>query len=185
MKRSVGATWMFILGWTFLIILIAYFIQARGYYGENPIMRSRLEVIEPFQSGGAADAEPMKDPNEMVFGPITPGDPELSKPNMPYNLLNGWLSPSDKRPSPCDSGSNLNVNELSPECSKSKSLTAERCHTVDFQGRLERTGNFRQLTNNYKRGDPDSCSAPIQEMTLAFYKTEPVEQVGCIQPYVE
>ena len=182
MKQSLGATWMFILGWAFLVILLVFFVQSRNYYGANPIMRSRLDVIEPFQGGSA---EPMKESDEALFAPLTPGDPELSKPRMPYNLLNGWLSPDDSPPSSCDSSSNVNVNGLSAECSTSKSLSAQRCHAVDFQKRLERTGNFRQLTNNYKRGDPDSCSAPIQQMTLAFYKTAPVPQVGCIQPYVE
>jgi len=95
-------------------------------------------------------------------GPVMGGDPGLAKPREPYNLLNGWLTPADAPMYP----------------------TAKRCNEVDFQGRLERTGNFRQLTNNYKRGDPDSCSAPLHDLTLAFYKTDPIPQYGCIQPYV-
>ena len=100
----------------------------------------------------------VQDSEEPVMG----GDPGLAKPREPYNLLNGWLTPADAPMYP----------------------TAKRCHEVDFQGRLERTGNFRQLTNNYKRGDPDSCSAPLHDLTLAFYKTDPIPQDGCIQPYV-
>lgn len=95
--------------------------------------------------------------------PVTGGDPALEKPREPYNLLNGWMTPLEKPAYP----------------------TAKGCRDVDFQVRLERTGNFRQLTNNYKRGDPDSCSTPLHDLSLAFYKNEPVPQYGCIQPYVE
>lgn len=51
-------------------------------------------------------------------------------------------------------------------------LNAERCYAGDFQTRIEKTGSFRQLTNNYKRGDPDSCTSPLQEFTTAFYSVE-------------
>lgn len=53
-------------------------------------------------------------------------------------------------------------------------LNAESCYAGDFQTRIEKTGNYRQLTNNYKRGDPDSCSSLHQEFTSAFYKVEPL-----------
>ena len=43
-----------------------------------------------------------------------------------------------------------------------------------FQQRLEKTGNYRQLTNNYKRGTPDSCSEPLHEMTLSYYDVKPL-----------
>jgi hypothetical protein len=158
MKKTLGATWMFILGWLFLTVLLTFFVQARDFYGANPIMRSRQGTIEAFQS--APKVQDSDDPN--LLG-VKPGDPGLDNPREPYNLLNGWLNPLDKP---------VYTN-------------AKRCHELDFQTRLERTGNFRQLTNNYKRGDPDSCSAPIQDMTLAFYKTEPIPQDGCVQPYVE
>jgi len=126
-------------------------------YGENPIIRARQEVIEAFVS------KPPVEDSDMGEGNIRPGDPELANPREPYSLLKGWLKPLD--------------NPMYP--------SAEKCHDVDFQVRLERTGNFRQMTNNYKRGDPDSCSGQTQDLTLAFYKTEPVPQDGCIQPYVE
>jgi hypothetical protein len=158
MKRALGTVWMCILGWIFLTILLAFFIQARDFYGANPIARARLGVMEAFQM--QAKVQDSEDPS---FAGMKPGDPGLAKPAEPYNLLNGWLNPLEKPVYP----------------------TAEKCHAVDFQSRLERTGNFRQLTNNYKRGDPDSCSTQLQDLTLAFYKTEPVPQYGCVQPYVE
>ena len=152
MRKSLGAAWTFILGWIFLTILLVFFIQARDFYGANPIMRQRLDRVEAFKN-------PPQDSEETTQA----GDPGLANPRQPFNLLGGWLPALDKPVYP----------------------TAKSCHDVDFQIRLERTGNFRQLTNNYKRGDPDSCSAPLQDFTMAFYKTEPVPQYGCIQPYVE
>jgi hypothetical protein len=149
MKRSLEHMWSFILGWVFLMILLVFYIQARG---DNPVIRKRQGVVEAFQ-------EKIEDSQEPIEG----GDPGLNKPREPYNLLNGWLSALQTPAYP----------------------TAKGCRDVDFQTRLERTGNFRQLTNNYKRGDPDSCSTPLHDLSLAFYKTEPVPQYGCIQPYVE
>jgi hypothetical protein len=153
MKKTLGAAWTFILGWLFLTILLVFYIQARDFYGANPIVRKRLDKIEAFVNQPQDSEEPTK----------AGGDPGLTNPRQPYNLLNGWL----------------------PNLETPVYPTAKSCRDVDFQTRLERTGNFRQLTNNYKRGDPDSCSTPLQDLTLAFYKTEPIPQYGCIQPYVE
>ena len=156
MKQSLGAVWKFILGWIFVTILLTFFVQARDFYGNTPIIRRRQGVIEAFQL--EAKVQESDDP---TLEKQNPGDPALSKPTQPYSLLNDWLATADKPVYP----------------------SAQRCHEADFQKRLERTGNFRQLTNNYKRGDPDSCSGLTQDLTLAFYKNDPVEQMGCIQPF--
>jgi len=157
MKKSLGRVWTFILGWIFIIILFVFFMQARSY-GANPIVRPRQNVVEAFQG-----SEKILDVPEINLNGMSPGDPGLAKPREPYALLGGWLNLAEK-----------------PEYK-----TAQGCHEVDFQGRLEKTGNFRQLTNNYKRGDPDSCSGPIQDLTFAIYKTDPIPNVGCAQPYME
>jgi hypothetical protein len=151
MKKMSGAL-IFILGWLFITIFLVFFVQSREFYGANPIVKTRLNTIEAFQN--KSTVEDMDDPG---LKNTKPGNPELSKPSNPYNLLSDWLSPLEKPMYP----------------------SAKKCHELDFQKRLELTGNFRQMTNNYKRGDPDSCSAPIQDMTLAFYKTEPVYKYGC------
>ena len=54
------------------------------------------------------------------------------------------------------------------------SPTASRCYDGDFQKRLERTGNYRQMTNNYKRGVPDSCSGWMHELVNSFYNVDPL-----------
>ena len=51
-------------------------------------------------------------------------------------------------------------------------FTAERCFQGDFNNRLEKTGNFKQMTNNYKHKDPESCSSTFQDSVGAFYKVD-------------
>jgi hypothetical protein len=74
---------------------------------------------------------------------------------IPYHLLNDIL----EQP---------RLNE-SLSCVNSRS-----CYAVDFNRALEKNGSFRQITNNYKRNFPDSCSAPKQELVLNFYKNNPL-----------
>lgn len=152
-KNALQTVWTLVLGLLFFIILLVFFIQSKGLFNMSPVVRERQEVMEAFQT----QAKVLELPS-INLGGMTPGDPELNTPRQPYALLNGWLPLTDDP----------------------KYLTAQGCHDVDFQVRLERTGNFRQLTNNYKRGDPDSCSAPIQEMALSVYKTAPIPNTGCI-----
>lgn len=153
--KKLGTLWAFIIGWLFVMIALAFFVQVRDYHGNNLILRQRLEVMEAFQGAGPPPVTGVQDPSVRS---VAPADATLDQPRVPYNLLNGWLPPREK--------------PLYP--------TAQRCHEVDFQGRLEKTGNFRQLTNNYKRGDPDSCSGAPEEMTLAFYDVKPLPQAGCL-----
>lgn len=49
-------------------------------------------------------------------------------------------------------------------------VNSRNCRNTDFGKLLEPTGNFRQITNNYKHGYPDSCLTPFQEFVLSFYK---------------
>ena len=79
--------------------------------------------------------------------------PELFN-QMPYHLLGDELKP------------------MEPE--KISCVNSRNCFATSFDRFLEQTGNFRQATNNYKRGYPDSCSSPFQELVLSFYKSSPV-----------
>jgi hypothetical protein len=49
-------------------------------------------------------------------------------------------------------------------------MTAEACYTTDFKKNLELVGNYRQFTNNYKRGTPEDCSTYLQQFVNAFYR---------------
>jgi len=150
MKKSADKVLVFILGCLFIILLIVFLIQSRLYLGSNPIVRSRIEVQEAFQN--EVSQKKVEDVEDINLNGMSPADASLNQPRQPYSLLLGWL----------------------PLATENTYTTAERCRALDFQPRLERTGNFRQLTNNYKRGDPDSCSGPIQDLSLAIYKTTPI-----------
>jgi len=155
--------WGFVLGWAFLMILLAFFVQSRDYYGTNPIVRQRLAVKEAFQAAAAAAPEPQGAPEGAGDG-VQPAEAALKEVRRPYTLLNDVLAPIQEGDTP----------------SPASSFTAERCRESDFQARLERTGNYRQLTNNYRRESPDSCSAPLQEKVLGFYRIDPLGPAGCL-----
>ena len=101
---------------------------------------------------------------DLKMSVAIPGDPILTLPPnkpAPVNFANrsSYLLLSDEmKELPADSGIS---------CVNSRS-----CYAADFDRLQEKTGNFRQLTNNYKRGYPDSCSSPFQELVLSFYKTD-------------
>jgi hypothetical protein len=84
-----------------------------------------------------------------VSGVSGPANATLKQPREPYNLLKN-LPPAPRGSISC--------------------LTAACCSETDFEQRTNQTGNFLQRTNNYKREFPDSCSAPLTELNLAFYK---------------
>jgi hypothetical protein len=70
----------------------------------------------------------------------------------------------------------LLADEYQPvEPEKISCVNSRNCYATSFDRFLEQTGNFRQMTNNYQRGYPDSCSSPFQELVLSFYKTSPMK----------
>lgn len=92
----------------------------------------------------------------IEYPPDSPAPANLSI-KTPYHLLGNEIPPP-------------RVKE-SISCVNSRS-----CYATDFSRIIEKTGNYTQYTNNYKRGYPDSCSAPTQELVLNFYKTDPIYQ---------
>ncbi len=90
----------------------------------------------------------------MEFPPDSPAPADVYN-NQPYHLLGDEIAPP-------------RVTE-SISCVNSRS-----CYATDFERMVSKTGNYRQMTNNYKRGYPDSCSAPYQELVLNFYKADPM-----------
>jgi len=122
----------FVTIWVLVLVAISFLSYI---YGKNPIIRSRLERIEPF-----VNRAPQVEPEEIDFS------------NKAYSLLLDVL-PEFKGAPPMP--------------------TSERCFNSDFGRRIEKTGNLSQLTNNYKRGSPDSCSAPNHDLLLSFYRVPP------------
>jgi len=53
------------------------------------------------------------------------------------------------------------------------SVSTAGCYATDMEQHLSKVGNHRQLTNNYRRAGPDSCSAPWKELLFHFYEMTP------------
>jgi len=95
----------------------------------------------------------VKEPDTAVlsYPPNGPSPADIDTPH-PYHLLGDIMAPPREKES--------------VSCVNSRS-----CYATDFGRTIEKTGNFRQMTNNYKRNYPDSCTGWNQELTLNFYKT--------------
>jgi len=106
------------------------------------------EPMKPVQTDIQPTADPVQD--LLDYRPNQPSPVDLQN-TQPYHLL------SDIMEQP-------RVKE-SLSCVNSRS-----CYATDFQRTIEKTGNYNQMTNNYKRKYPDSCSGTEQELTLNFYK---------------
>lgn len=111
-------------------------------------------------SVASEDAESLLRPQKTVesavldYPPNTPGPANVYNSD-PYHLLGDELPPPRV--------------EETISCVNSRS-----CYAADFERMVSKTGNYRQMTNNYKRGYPDSCSAPYQELVLSFYQADPM-----------
>ena len=87
----------------------------------------------------------------MDYPPNGPSPAEVYHEH-PYHLLGDMMAP------PSDKEALATTNSRS-------------CYAADFEQTVNKTGNFRQTTNNYKRNYPDSCTGLNQELTMNFYKT--------------
>ncbi len=90
----------------------------------------------------------------MTPEPVSGPAPASLNERVPYHLLQGVLKDAPK-----DNQDNSMLNSCA-------------CYAKDFQNRIQLTGNYRQLTNNYKRENPDSCSAPFHELVNNFYEVQ-------------
>jgi hypothetical protein len=139
-------------------LVLILLVQVRDAWSMDTVVRRRLEVKEAFQM-----PTKVEDSTEGMKTDISPADTSLDRPRQPYTLLNDWFETKEV------------------DAVRVGAYSAARCYDSDFQTRLEKTGNFRQMTNNYRRGDPDSCSAPNQEVALGYYKIEEVPfDASCI-----
>ena len=133
----------------FIIMGIAFLLMIIvSQYNDFSVVRPRLEVKEPFED---APTEPVT--GLVEISRIAPGPADIANQRKPYHLLNGVLPDAD--------------------ADKPSGLTAERCYSMNFSTRFEKTNNYIQRTNNYKRAAPDNCSAPLSDLVDSFYKVEP------------
>lgn len=93
----------------------------------------------------------------MTPEPVSGPAPASLNERVPYHLLQGVLkdAPKDNQDNNC--------------------LNSCACYNKDFANRIQLTGNYRQLTNNYKRENPDSCSAPFHELVNNFYEVQKLQ----------
>jgi hypothetical protein len=131
------------------------FVNGSGYPNGMNVPRS---VRYSIPSGSEIPAKPITD-DLYQFPPDGPS-PAVglykSTSAADYLLLSDTF--------PVEPGANA-PNKIS--CVNSRS-----CYATDFDRLLQQGGNYRQVTNNYKRGYPDSCSSPYQELVLSFYKSD-------------
>lgn len=93
----------------------------------------------------------------MTPEPVSGPAPASLNERVPYHLLQGVLKDAPK---------DNQVNNCLNSCA---------CYKKDFENRIQLTGNYIQRTNNYKRENPDSCSAPLHELVNNFYEVQKLE----------
>lgn len=89
---------------------------------------------------------PLTTPLPQLSGPA---DATIDDPRRPYHLLGDYLEPAQER-----------LANLKSECA----------YIADGQRRIEKTGTYGQITNNYKKEKPDNGSTLLRELSLSFYK---------------
>ena len=127
------------------------FWQSGGQEGFENLNDKPAPIADESQSSLLLDSK-NKESSVLEYPPDSPAPAQLYN-KTPYHLLGDEMSPP-------------RINETI-SCVNSRS-----CYATDFQRMVSKTGNYRQMTNNYKRGYPDSCSAPYQELVMNFYKTD-------------
>ena len=66
--------------------------------------------------------------------------------------------------------SNTLLNDILQPASGPGNLSAKTCFATDFVAQNQKTGDYSQKTNNFKHGNPDSCSSPLTEFVNSIYK---------------
>jgi hypothetical protein len=137
-------------------------------YPENSNPPWTFVSYEGFLSAEEKDVSRMSEAGgtgqDLRSGGAIPGDPLLTSPPgkpAPVDSVNrdSFLLLGDEfKPMPLSSGIS---------CVNSRS-----CFASDFNRLQEKTGNYRQITNNFKHAYPDSCSAPFQELAMSFYESK-------------
>jgi len=89
---------------------------------------------------------PLTTPIPILSGP---GEAGLSTPREPYHLLGDYIPPAGG-----------GIANFKSECA----------YISDGQRRIEKTGSYGQVTNNYKRKNPDNGTTWLHELSLSFYK---------------
>jgi hypothetical protein len=123
-------------------------------WGYDP-RRYYNSYVEPFDSPApVGDDKDMKNPI-YEFKPNGPDSIDYAG-REPYQLLKDVLPPA-----PISKDGEEQISKVN----------SRSCYATDFKRLLE-SSSYRQMTNNYKHGYPDSCSAPYHELVTSFYKDD-------------
>jgi len=136
------------MGSEFICIFVIGLLVMSYVYANNPSVTR--ESFKNLDSNGYPTSQlcnmPLTSPLPQVSGPA---DATLEEPRIPYHLLGDFLEPAEER-----------LANLKSECA----------YIADAQRRIEKTGSFGQITNNYKKQKPDNGSTLRRELSLSFYK---------------
>lgn len=131
----------------------------KGWWNRNGWQRFGYPVYSywetfqnPIPKSDSPKIIPKSDNILLDFPPDSPSPSDLSL-REPYHLL------KDELQAP------IGKEQLSL-------VDTQSCYKTDFTKDIEKVGNYRQFTNNYKHSYPDSCSAPFKELVLNFYETK-------------
>jgi hypothetical protein len=102
-------------------------------------------------TNGFQDMRPASVGDKPINYVTGPADSMLN-PRVPYHLLQGVLE------------------DAAVDDQPNTAFNSQACYESDFANRIQLTRNYSQLTNNYRRKNPDSCSAPVHELVNNFYK---------------
>ena len=146
-----------------LALILEYKYKYIGNFAENS--NNILSSLNPF-SNIQGFTNP---PTESVYEPIGNNTNSVLSPGNAFSNSNEKLL-SDFIQTQSDS-------EAQNAWSK---IPSQTCLKHDDGEKLKPLANYYQRTNNYKRTNPDDCSAPFHEMLGTFYK--PTLGVGQTAP---
>lgn len=139
-----------------LLMVLALMVYA-AMYAEHRKWFPRFDAYEPASYGGPVERfqdkeKPAVMPHEdSGMNANDKADANLTN-DQPYHLLQDERA--NARP-------------------KLSTVSTANCYATDMEQHLSKVGNHRQLTNNYRRAGPDSCSAPWKELLFHFYEMTP------------
>ena len=62
----------------------------------------------------------------------------------------------------------LLLEDMAPQTDLIDEMTSQHCYETDFNHVIEKVGNYRQFTNLYKRGHPDSAPQLVRILFFPF-----------------
>ena len=145
-----------------LLVAMAVIVYA-AMYAEHRKWFPRFDAYEPASYGWP------------VEGFQAPSKPSAPVPSVPSAHEVTGANANDKADANLtnDQPYHLLQDERANATPILSTVTTAGCYATDMEQHLSKVGNHRQLTNNYRRAGPDSCSAPWKELLFHFYEMTP------------